>query len=79
MHIFDVRKIDDVLFRCAVAVVAEEILKTKRITLENWKGDEEEFPEPTRRQYMEIVKDCRKLQIGLDPALHQNMRISWVP
>jgi hypothetical protein len=73
------RKIDGVLFRCAVAVVAEEILKTKRITLANWKGDEEPFPERTREQYMEIVKDCRDMQIGLDPALQQNMRISWVP
>jgi hypothetical protein len=72
-------KRDDVLFQCAIAVVAEEILKTKRSTLENWKGDEEPFPEQTRKQYWEIVMDCRNLTIGLDPALQQNMRISWVP
>lgn len=77
-HLF-VLKVHDVLFQCAVAVVAEEILKTKRSTLENWKGDEELFPEQTRKQYFEIVKDCRKLPIGLDPAFQQNMRISWVP
>lgn len=72
-------KVHNVLFPCAVAVVAEEILKTKRSTLENWKGDEEPFPEQTRKQYFEILKECCKLPIGLDPEFQQNMRISWVP
>jgi hypothetical protein len=72
-------EVHDILFHCALVVVAEEILKTKRSVLVNWKGDEEPFPEQERKQYMEIVKDCRELQIEVDPELQQNMRILWVP
>jgi hypothetical protein len=67
-----------VLLNCALEVVAEEFLRRNKEILENWKGDEEPFPDQARRQYMEILKDCRELQVNVDLVFRQSMRITWV-
>lgn len=67
-----------VLLNCALEVVAEEFLGRNKEILENWKGDEEPFPDQARRQYMEILKDCRELQVNVDLVFRQSMRIMWV-
>jgi hypothetical protein len=66
------------VLKYALAVVAEELLQRSREIIRNWKGESEPFPEHARRQYMEISKDCRELQIEVDPALQLSMRISMV-
>jgi hypothetical protein len=67
-----------ILLKCALAVVAEELLQRKKEILGNWKGESEPFPEHARRQYMEVLNDCHELQIEVDPALQRSMRILWM-
>ncbi|KAE9366884.1 hypothetical protein N431DRAFT_471914 [Stipitochalara longipes BDJ] len=66
------------VLNCALVVVAEELLRRNREILAGWRGQDELFPEQARGQYMEILKDCRDLQIPIDPTLQCSMRIEWV-
>jgi hypothetical protein len=80
-HLLKLRtfEVSHALLNCALEVVTEEFLRRNKATLENWKGDEEPFPEQTRRQYMDILQDCRKMQINVDSSLQGSMRVTWAP
>jgi len=67
------------LLSCALVVVAEEFLRRNREILGGWRGEDELFPEQARSQYMDILRDCRDMQIPIDPTLQCSMRITWVP
>lgn len=77
VHLFGL-EVHDVLFHCAVEVIAEKLLQKNKRELVNWKGDAEPFPEQARRQYMEILKDCRELHVNVDKSFQPSMRILWV-
>jgi hypothetical protein len=66
------------LLNCALVVVAEEFLLRNKEILARWRGEDEVFPEQARNQYLEILKDCRDLQISIDSTLQSSMHIAWV-
>jgi hypothetical protein len=68
-----------VLLKCALEVAAESFLQRNKSTLVDWKGGDEPFPESARNQYMEVLKDCRELEIEVDPSLKCGMRLLWMP
>jgi hypothetical protein len=67
-----------ILLNCALEVVAEDLLLTEKEVLERWQWDKEPFPERARRQYVEILQDCRELHVTIDMSLQMGMRITWV-
>ncbi len=66
------------LRNCALVVVAEEFLLRNKEILARWRGEDEIFPEQARSQYLEILKDCRDLQISIDSTLQYSIHIAWV-
>ena len=71
-------EVHNVLLKCALEVAAESFLERNKSILVDWKGGDEPFPESARSQYMEILKDCRELEIEVDPALQRGMRLLWM-
>lgn len=72
-------EVHGVLLKCALEVAAESFLERNKSILVDWKGGDEPFPESARSQYMEILKDCRELEIEVDLALQRDMRLLWMP
>jgi len=71
-------EVHGVLLKCALDVAAESFLERNKSIIVDWKGGDQ-FPESARSQYMEILKDCRELEIEVDPALQRGMRLLWMP